>query len=127
MPRGDCTGPSGQGSRTGRALGYCAGYDSPGYTKDLRRGLRRGLTEWSGGGYGRGGSCRRGGGRGFSGNWVHLTPNLVSLPVYSHPITPEAQLPKLKQEKQFLESEMEGIKSAIDNISKKIEELEKTE
>jgi hypothetical protein len=31
MPRGDRTGPQGGGSRTGRAAGYCAGNDSPGY------------------------------------------------------------------------------------------------
>jgi len=33
----------------------------------------------------------------------------------------------LKQEKQYLESEMEGIKTALGDISKRIEELEKTE
>ncbi|MCF7946089.1 MAG: DUF5320 domain-containing protein, partial [Spirochaetia bacterium] len=27
MPRGDRTGPDGMGPRTGRALGYCSGYD----------------------------------------------------------------------------------------------------
>lgn len=26
MPRGDCTGPLGQGPMTGRELGFCAGY-----------------------------------------------------------------------------------------------------
>lgn len=31
MPRGDGTGPAGQGPMTGRAAGYCAGYNSPGY------------------------------------------------------------------------------------------------
>ena len=31
MPRGDRTGPEGTGSKTGRALGYCAGFDTPGY------------------------------------------------------------------------------------------------
>lgn len=30
MPAGDRTGPEGQGPMTGRAAGYCAGYDSPG-------------------------------------------------------------------------------------------------
>ncbi len=33
MPRGDGRGPAGCGPRTGRGLGYCAGYDSPGFTK----------------------------------------------------------------------------------------------
>ncbi|MEF8788076.1 MAG: DUF5320 domain-containing protein [Planctomycetota bacterium] len=31
MPRGDGTGPAGQGLMTGRAAGYCAGYNMPGY------------------------------------------------------------------------------------------------
>jgi hypothetical protein len=31
MPRGDGTGPAGMGPMTGRAAGYCAGYDMPGY------------------------------------------------------------------------------------------------
>jgi hypothetical protein len=31
MPGGDRTGPRGEGARTGRAAGYCSGYDSPGY------------------------------------------------------------------------------------------------
>ena len=31
MPRGDGTGPAGMGPMTGRAAGYCAGYNMPGY------------------------------------------------------------------------------------------------
>lgn len=31
MPRGDRTGPAGQGPRTGRGLGFCAGNDRPGF------------------------------------------------------------------------------------------------
>ena len=30
MPRGERTGPSGEGRLSGRGLGYCAGYSSPG-------------------------------------------------------------------------------------------------
>ncbi|MCF7876688.1 DUF5320 domain-containing protein [Candidatus Bipolaricaulota bacterium] len=45
MPRGDRTGPAGQGPKTGRGLGYCTGYSAPGYTKGRPRG---------GGGFGRG-------------------------------------------------------------------------
>ena len=120
MPSGDRTGPRGLGSMTGRGLGYCAGYDSPGYTKGPGMGLGRG---WGGGrglGYGRG--------RG----WGYRVP--IYAPVYTpYPsgiipkITPENQLTMLKQEKEYLESEMNGIKSAMDDISKKIEELEKKE
>jgi len=31
MPRGDRTGPAGQGSRTGRGAGYCTGNAQPGF------------------------------------------------------------------------------------------------
>jgi len=37
MPRGDGTGPTGLGPRTGRGLGPCAGYPAPGYTKPRAR------------------------------------------------------------------------------------------
>jgi len=55
MPRGDRTGSMGQGPVTGRGLGFCAGFDSPGYTKGAGGGMGRGY------GFGRG----MGGGRGF--------------------------------------------------------------
>lgn len=31
MPKGDKNGPTGNGSMTGRGMGYCGGYNSPGY------------------------------------------------------------------------------------------------
>ena len=116
MPGGDRTGPRGLRSTTGRGLGYCAGYDSPGFTK--------------GPGMGRGQGWGRGGGVGYGRGWGYRSPSYA--PVYTpYPsgiipkITPENQLTMLKQEKEYLESEINGIKSAIDNISTKIEELEK--
>ena len=43
MPFGDGTGPRGQGPRTGRGLGYCAGSKTPGYMKAGRgRRAKRG-------------------------------------------------------------------------------------
>ncbi|MFP4354547.1 MAG: DUF5320 domain-containing protein [Phycisphaerae bacterium] len=49
MPYGDQTGPNQEGPMTGRRLGYCAGYDTPGcYSDAPPRGFGRG---------------RRGGGR----------------------------------------------------------------
>ncbi|MFW5860577.1 MAG: DUF5320 domain-containing protein [Planctomycetota bacterium] len=57
MPRGDRTGPEGGGPMTGRARGYCAGYDQPGCI-DIIHGAGRGF----GGrafGFGRRGGWRR--------------------------------------------------------------------
>ena len=50
MPRGDGTGPWGQGSMTGRGAGFCGGFGTPEYANPV-----------PGRGFGRGG---RGGGRG---------------------------------------------------------------
>jgi len=65
MPRGDRTGPFGEGPKTGRQLGYCAGYDHPGFAHnqpDWRRGFGRqfrGGTGFAGGpGLGRGAGFR---------------------------------------------------------------------
>ncbi len=51
MPRGDGTGPMGQGRMTGRGMGYCAGFDSPGY---MNAGWGGGRMRGRGPGFGRG-------------------------------------------------------------------------
>ena len=65
MPGGDRTGPRGLGSRTGRGLGYCAGYDNPVYTKGSGMGFGRGGGRGRGVGYGRGFGYGRGHGWGY--------------------------------------------------------------
>lgn len=60
MPRGDRKGPAGQGAKTGRGMGFCAGYSEPGFTANL---AGRGFGGGFGGGFG------RGFGRGFGGGW----------------------------------------------------------
>lgn len=42
MPFNDGTGPNGQGSRTGRGMGNCAGQDGVGRGRSLGRGRGRG-------------------------------------------------------------------------------------
>lgn len=52
MPRGDQTGPQGQGPMTGRGMGYCRGAGAAGFTtSSFGTGAGRGL---GGGGGGRG-------------------------------------------------------------------------
>ena len=51
MPGGDGTGPDGRGRKTGRGMGFCVGYPTPGYAnhdgprygrgRDFGRGFRR--------------------------------------------------------------------------------------
>ncbi len=64
MPRGDGTGPTGQGPMTGRAAGYCTGSSSPGFANPAPKmgmGFRRGVGRV----FGRGSGFGRGGGHGF--------------------------------------------------------------
>lgn len=133
MPRGDGTGPWGQGTRTGRGLGYCSGYNTPGYTKGPGMGLARGFGRGRGIGFGRGLAWRRGGG-GFGGYGGYggisaplYEPRVFMPPLYQPTATPEDQLQMLNQEKQYLESEVKNITNALEEISKKINEFTKTE
>ncbi len=41
MPGGDGTGPLGWGPGTGRAVGFCRGFDRPGFANPVRGGFRR--------------------------------------------------------------------------------------
>ena len=103
MPRGDRTGPDGMGPMTGRGLGYCAGYESPGFTKGVPRG---------GAGYGRGygfGHTRGFGyGRGFYQN-----------PYYGY----HSYSYSKEDEEQMLSDELKMIKEQANNIEKRLDEL----
>lgn len=70
MPGGNQMGPLGQGPRTGRAAGFCAGYDVPGYANAPGGPPGRGGGFGWGGGRGRGGG---GGGRGRRRWWFRAT------------------------------------------------------
>lgn len=43
MPRGDGTGPYGDGPMTGRRMGFCAGYDRSGFGRGFGFGRGRGF------------------------------------------------------------------------------------
>ncbi len=78
MPRGDGSGPCGQGPTTGRGLGYCDGEEYPGYTAP---GPGMALAR----GYGRGGAGRgagRSGGRGmrWGAPWACWPPVPTAVP-----------------------------------------------
>ena len=71
MPAGDGTGPMGQGPMTGRSLGFCAGYDTAGYSKGFGNTMGRGL----GLGRGRGRGMGYGRGRNFGWSFAGLFPD----------------------------------------------------
>jgi len=111
MPRGDGTGPGGLGPMTGRAAGYCAGYSVPGYMNPY--GGRSGL----GFGYGRGYA------RGFWPAYPYpTTPPLTAYGggFYQPPVEP-------KQEMEMLAGEAKALKEQLEEINKRITELEKSE
>ncbi len=122
MPRGDGTGPAGMGPMTGRAAGYCAGYPVPGFMNPI-------------GGRGRG-FWGRGGGRGRR-NRYYATgmPGWARAP-YGYPTRDSAAQPypfypgtaaptvTAEQELAGLKEQAQYFKNALDDINKRIEELE---
>ncbi len=114
MPGGDRTGPAGMGPMTGRAAGYCAGYEAAGYMHPVSG---RGFWGWGrGGGFGRG----RGGGRGWQGA-------MLGWPAYGAPFAyPGPYDPAMTQvqERDVLKGQAEYFEGALREIRERIEELE---
>jgi hypothetical protein len=107
MPRGDRTGRSGMGPMTGRAMGFCAGYNTPGYANNgfgRMGGRGRGLGLGRGYGFG----MNRGFGLGYGG---YMRDNV---PVHSE----EMELSALEQEKNLLERELEAINGRLKTFKK---------
>jgi len=111
MPYGDGTGPMGYGPMTGRAAGYCAGYNVPGYMNPTP-------------GWGRGYWGRGRGGRGFRrwawNPWAYAPYAGAYAPYagYPYPPTPEQELDVLK-------NQAEDLKVTLDEVNARIEELSK--
>ena len=114
MPGGDRTGPEGYGSRTGRSLGYCAGYSSPGFTKGVPRG--RGFGRGRGQGFGRG-FWGRGQGFGRGGYYPESEP----IPYYRASY-PE---PSRGEEKHYLEETIKGLEGELKAIKERLQEISK--
>jgi hypothetical protein len=122
MPGGDRTGPLGQGPRTGRAAGFCADFEIPGY-------VNPGFSYRFGYGGGRG--FRGGAGRG----WRHryyatglpgwARPDRDYAPAWSwgHPSAQSHMAPF--DELKFLRSEAGRCEKALQEIRARIEEVER--
>ena len=123
MPRGDRTGPMGQGPMTGRAAGYCAGYGVPGYANPIPGGFGRGYGYGRGFGFGRG---YGGGGWGWR-NRFYATgvPGWAAVPS-AVPIPPPPSI-SAQQELDMLKQQAEYFGSALDDIKRRIDELESKE
>ena len=112
MPGGDRTGPMGRGPGTGRAIGYCHGFDFPGYAKGSKRGMNMG------GGFGGrfAGGLGSNRGRGFSPYFHGRTPGY-----------PWMFSMNREDEVKMLKSEAEALKRSQQEIEKRLAELEKVE
>ena len=112
MPGGDRSGPIGQGPRTGRAMGFCAGYDRPG---SMSPGPGLGLGRGMGRMYNpRGGMFRGQGGRGMR--------RFAPIP-YAWDPWGGVEISK-DQELQMLKNQSEQLSNELSEMEKRIKELE---
>ncbi|MFH1568700.1 MAG: DUF5320 domain-containing protein [Gemmatimonadota bacterium] len=109
MPRGDGAGLWGQGPMTGRSLGYCAGYEQPGYAAP---GPGHGWARGGGGGYGRGRDWGRDGGRGmrWGAPWACWPP----VPT---PVTEVDEKGVLERQREYLQSQLSRIEDQLKSLS----------
>ena len=103
MPGGDGTGPAGLGSRSGRAVGFCAGYPNPGY---VNAGFGRGFGRGQGIGRGR---------RYYQRYWMHPTP-------FFRGVNPEVNQ---EEEKSYLKNMIKELEEEIKSLQNRIQELSK--
>ena len=98
---------------TGRGAGHCAGYPVPGYANPVPG---RGFGYWGG----------QGGGRGWR-HWYYATglPGWARAGQYPPWGVPPAQpLPGPEQEAGFLRAEAQNLRATLENIEKRLQELE---
>jgi hypothetical protein len=110
MPRGDRTGPVGEGPRTGRQIGYCTGHESPGFVNMKRnwRGPGRGSGQRFGWGFGRGPAGSLGGGYGLGYRYGHGRIN-EGIPDVSEKTLIENEIRILKDQVSSLEDRLSGL------------------
>jgi len=139
MPRGDRSGPAGIGPRSGRAAGYCANYDTPGFmSRFFGRGTGRGSGMGNGQGLGQNrGSGSRGGCFGWR-NMFHRTglrrSNLDSAGFGRQAGKPgwmrfsryfgQQSNTDTAMEKQTLKDQADVLKSELDRVQSRLNDLE---
>lgn len=132
MPRGDRTGPVGEGPMTGRGAGFCASFGPPGFANPgvrggrafgmgRRKGFRHmyhatGLPGWARFGY--------------SPGWAGQAP-MPFPPTYQskEPVQQQAPLQyspgyDVEQEKEILNNQAQYLKKHLEEINKRLQELE---
>jgi len=113
MPGGDGTGPMGLGQMSGRGAGYCAGFPVPGYANPMP-------------GRGRGMGWGRRGGRGRGRRWGYEYMGVPGAPP-AYGFAPYYAPPSGEPEMQALRSQAEHLEGTLDEIRRRIAELEATQ
>ena len=128
MPHGDRKGPVGEGSKTGRAMGYCSGSDSPGYMtrvpadagRNVGRGVNRGVNRGVGRGAGRrtgvGFCCRKSPGFGRGGEFAARG----KYPGYYYP---EPAQTSAEPNIDFLENRIGSLKQELETLMESLKRL----
>jgi hypothetical protein len=128
MPRGDKRGPEGAGPMTGRALGYCAGNDQPGFTADAApQGAGRGFRNGNGRGPGFGRGYGRGRGMGYGrsffaarGRGASYVPAAADeTEEFNSEESKEREITRLENLANTLANELEIAKKQIDELKNK--------
>lgn len=121
MPRGDRSGPDGAGPMTGRGMGYCAGFDAPGYVRP-------------GGGYGggRGRNVQRRFGRGMMhrrggyGGWGPGWGAYVGVPSGAYSGAPSGvRQPVPTDEAAALRAQADYLAEALKDVQRRLSDLQK--
>ncbi len=123
MPRGDRRGPDGAGPMTGRALGYCAGNDQPGFTANAApQGVGRGPRNGAGRGPGFGRGFGRGRRMGYGGSFLaargrdaYYEPAAAEEDLDNQE-TKDREVTRLENIANTLASELEIVKKQIDEL-----------
>lgn len=117
MPAGDGRGPEGVGPMSGRGMGYCSGYDSPGWGQP---GPGRGYGRRGPRGYqGTGGWRRR--------NWQPAARGRRWAMGWGYPTRPPMEQfapPSQQSELEMLSGEADWLKEQLDMVSARISALE---
>ncbi|MBC7105283.1 MAG: DUF5320 domain-containing protein [Firmicutes bacterium] len=125
MPRGDRTGPWGLGPRTGRGMGYCAGFPVPGFMNPGWFGWGARLGGWWGGGRGWRHRFWATGVPGWA--WWGALPLAAyglwrAWPSFFGPGAPEGS--EKQAEKEFLKEQAAFMEKQLEEMKKRLAELE---
>jgi len=111
MPRGDNTGPAGMGPMTGRAKGFCSGFNAPGF---MNQGPWQGGFRNRGNGWGNRGCGRN--------RWGQFQANPVFQTNYVMPNNPEIIQ---QQEIDYLKNQAQNMEAALNQVRNRIQEIGK--